>query len=129
MWEDFMRGNWPTVAPDVPAPRTSRDAAEPATLRDHRSGGAAFQAAPVYVMQAQAQAVHTPVHAAATRTAPGGPAHAKVAPAGGSRKFAVRTVVTAGAGLLLAVVLPGAAVASAGHPASHGAHAAAVSRP
>jgi hypothetical protein len=41
----------------------------------------------------------------------------------------VRTVVTAGAGLLLAVVLPGSAVASAVHTVSHGAHAAVISRP
>jgi hypothetical protein len=53
--------------------------------------------------------------------------HAKaVHHAAGARKFAVRTVVTASAGLLLAMVLPGSAIASSVHTA---AHAAVVSRP
>jgi hypothetical protein len=121
MWEDFMRGNWPAIAPAVPAPRTALEAVELATLREHQPGGAPFLTSPVYALSAPAQATH----AAASHTAP---AHARTAHPG-SRKFAVRTVVTAGAGLLLAVVLPGSAVASAVHTVSHGAHAAVISRP
>jgi hypothetical protein len=111
MWEDFMRGNWPAVAPAVPAPRTAPEVVESATLRERQPGGAALLGAPVYA-----------VHA--------GPMHAKpVHHATGPKRFAVRTVVTASAGLLLAVVLPGSAIAGSVHSAAHGTHAAVVSRP
>jgi hypothetical protein len=118
MWEDFMRGNWPTVAPAIPEPRTSRDVAEPTTLRERQPGNGAAYPLPSRTSPAHIQGLH----AAPTR-------NKAVHHATGTRKFAVRTVVTAGAGLLLAVVLPGSAIASSVHTVAHGAHAAVVSRP
>jgi hypothetical protein len=115
MWEDFMRGNWPAVAPAIPEPRTSRDSAEPVTLRERQPGNGAAYPLPKRTSSAHAQGLHA------------APTHSKVVHhAAGARKFAVRTVVTASAGLLLAVVMPGSAIAGAVHTA---AHAAVVSRP
>jgi hypothetical protein len=115
MWEDFMRGNWPAVAPANPEPRVPRDAIETATLRERQAGSGAAYPLPVRTSSAHAQGLHAaPMHAKAVHHA------------AGARKFAVRTVVTASAGLLLAMVLPGSAIASSVHTA---AHAAVVSRP
>jgi hypothetical protein len=108
MWEDFMRGNWPAPAAAEPAaPSSPRGTAAPAMVREYRPAGSA-----VYAGTAHAEVARPRV-----RT---GAAHAAPRPA--TRTFTVRAAAAAGAGLLLAFVMPGSAVASPGHVTSHGAH-------
>jgi len=111
MWEDFVRGNWPAAAPMRPDPLPS---ANPVTATSVHTGGAAQSGSIAYtagyartsswtktVSHVQAQPVSRPA----------------------SRKLAVKAALAAGAGLILAVVVPGSALASGGHAV--GTHAAA----
>lgn len=96
MWEDFMRGNWPAAASAAP---------DPAQLPSAKS-------------------VAEPVRAA--RPAPAHiVSYAQSTPRPVAGKFAFRAAVAAGAGLVLAIVVPGSAVAGSTHVAgAHAAHAA-----
>jgi hypothetical protein len=115
MWEDFMRGNWPAPAAAEPAdPPSPRGIAAPATQREYRPAGPT-----AYAGVAHAQAASSTVRTRA--------AHAVPRPA--TRTFTVRAAAAAGAGLLLAFVLPGSAVASPGHATSHGTHATVAGTP
>lgn len=137
MWEDFVRGNWPAAASAMP---------ESAQLPSAKTAGGPARAerpvpAPVYtqtVSYAQgypraasyapaasyAQAVD-PALAASYAPAASQARDQAQRPATG--KLAFRAALAAGAGLVLAIVVPSSAVAGAHTAGSHtvGAHAAA----
>jgi hypothetical protein len=96
MWEDFMRGNWPAAASAAP---------DPAQLPSAKSVAGPVRAArPV------------PAHIAG---------YAQSTPRPVAGKFAFRAAVAAGAGLVLAIVVPSSAVAGSAHVAGAHAHVAA----
>jgi hypothetical protein len=90
MWEDFMRGNWPAAATVAP---------DPAEFASARTA----TARPAPVVRQNRPAVQS---------------NAVARPVAG--KFAFRAALAAGAGLILAVVVPNSAVAGGLH--TTGAH-------
>jgi hypothetical protein len=109
MWEDFMRGNWPTAASTMPAPAQlpSVEARPTRSARAVQYGG--------------------PAHAVgyARAAAPAEVAHAQVTARPVAGKLAFRAALAAGAGLVLAVLVPGSAVAGSTHATGAHAHVAA----
>ena len=106
MWEDFMRGNWPAAA------------ATPGTAQS--SSAKSVTATPTHAAR-PTQTVDYAEPAGQARAF--GYARAQATPRPVAGKLAFRATLAAGAGLVLAVLIPGSAVAGSIH--ATGAHVAA----
>jgi hypothetical protein len=97
MWEDFVRGNWPAAASVMPDP----------------------------VQLPSASSVVKPSHAKPPQAVTASYRQAEATSRSAAGKLGFKAAIAAGAGLALAVLVPGYAVAGSAHVAGAHAHAAA----
>jgi hypothetical protein len=101
MWEDFVRGNWPAAASVTPAP-VQLPSTTPVTTGPPWTDAVSPAHVAGYARPTSSAAAVGYAHAQVTRRPVGG-------------RVAVKTVLAAGAGLVLALVVPSYALASGSH--------------